>query len=46
MQQRYQLTLGVLISLQLQLLCSLSTFAASAAGFIDKAYAAQGVSLK
>ena len=42
MQQRYQLTLGVLISLQLQLLCSLSAFAASAAPKIVLGYAAPG----
>lgn len=42
MQQRYQLTLGVLISLQLQLLCSLSAFAASAAPRIVLGYAAPG----
>ena len=41
MQQRYQLTLGVLISLQLQLLCSLSTFAASAPKIV-LGYAAPG----
>src|SRR5258705_3592412 len=42
MQQRRRLIIGVLVSLQLQLLCSVSIFAASAAPKIVLGYAAPG----